>query len=107
MSLLFEIIFAQFSRHRIRQMLTPLSNECRFSYQSKCADLKDVRKQFCHLHLCLLCDGYVKITRSEVCYKNFQLSMSLEFELKNSQKLDEITDKFHVFTVYLDSISQT
>jgi len=73
-----------------------------FSSQSKCADLKNARKQFNLLQNNLR--EYVdelEITYSESCDELF---ISLKFELNIPEKIDEIVKQFDEFAVYLDSI---
>ena len=109
--LLFEILYSQLSRKKVidKNLMIPLSKECQFSYQSKCTDFKNAKTHFNRL-LHSLYEDRIEISHAHVLRipsnNDIDLSILLKFELDNPGGLDNIVQKFDVFTLYLDCISQ-
>jgi hypothetical protein len=66
--------------------------------------------QLSHLYIYLLKKDDLDTSYPEVviipCDNTFDICISLEFELNNTEKLDAIIVEFDAFAAYLDSISQ-
>ncbi len=90
-----------------RNIVTTLSKEFKFSYQSKCGDLKNAMKALNYLQHSILNDDELEIAvfeTSNISSDN-KLCILLELKLYSAEKLDRIVQQFDVLTVYLDSIS--
>ncbi len=108
-SLLFEIVYSQVCRKKMINRDTPSSKEYKFSYESKCGDLKNARGQFSRF-LHDLDEGKLEISLSEASIipsdTDLKLTILVAFKLRNIKRIGEIVEKFDAFTVDLDRFSQ-
>jgi hypothetical protein len=110
-TLLFEIAFSKFVRNKILNKNPKNKSEIiyKFSYKSKCTDVKNAMRQLNLLHNILLGEDDLEITYPQVAKKPsdnaFEILISWEFNVNNLEMLDKIIFKFDEFTDFLDTMS--
>jgi hypothetical protein len=87
-----------------------LTKQYNFTYKSKCADCKNAMNQMALLQINLLHEDGLNILVLEAKQipsdNHTEISISFIFELNNRDILAKIVEKFDVFILYLDSLSQ-